>query len=299
MMFSWRSWCLAGAVLMFSGLTFAAEQDDPVFAEIAGESFRISDLRTFIQKRPAVSAQALTAEGIREAVAEFVDSKVFRHEGVRLGISSDPGIPVDNDGYYFKVQFATIEKCPTPSDDEARRFFDANPARFATPAFVRVARVALRESDSIDGEPATLAIAAMLAKVRSGEMSFSDVVARAGEAAKAEGAALEMGDLGFIQLRREEIAANDMLRKLAEAKSGELIGPVTQDGHVFAFEVLDRREPVLFTWDGARNDAKRQLVRECQRKNLQAKRAELYARYQVTMHEAVVAAIKPTLQAGR
>lgn len=271
-----------------------SDDSNPVFAEVAGERYTISDLRDFVRKRPSLQGKLVNRIGIGEVVDEFVDAKIFRLEGERLDIPAESGLDRDSDGYYFLVQSRVVARCDAPRDAELQAYYERNPLRFASPPFVRVSRAVLAEAESIDGLRPMAFFDKVLAELDRGTLAFDELVARLEGLRAAEGRdGPRLGDLGFLQLRPVHRRTEQLELTLADAAKGSFIGPFADGGYVFLLHVTDRREPVPSGWPQARDDVEQAMMQDCRNRNFAEKRAELRERYGVAVYGEVVAEIQP------
>lgn len=290
--------CLAlgVAVTMVSASVAKAEDADPVIFEVGADTLRLSDLREFVGKRPQYRANLATRAGLNELVYEMLDARLFRMEGERLEMTPPPGVKPEDDGYYFTVQFATIERCVAPDEDALKAFYDANTFQFSTPAFVRVSRVIVPAAASIDGMPAEAYLRDAAPAVAGESGHFDALVGKVSAALPAEPSfEMRQGDLGFQQVPPAEHLGDDFERKLLKARVGDVIGPLASGNAFVLVKVTDRREPITTPWPQARDDASKAMLRVCADEMRWKKRRELFERYKVVVHEDVIRALQPTM----
>lgn len=285
--------CLIAASVFAADATDTTDAD-PVLFFVDGTAFRLSDFRAFIAQRHSIRAEMMNASGVRAAVLEMVDAEIFRREGERLGLLPEVAGGERLDGYYFMVQSELVGRCPVPDERELRAFFDERGDLFATPPFVRVARVALPVGALIEGITATRFL-------ETQRLPFDELTQIAAAAYDAAGRpAPRMGDLGFQALGRnaDRSALTELERALADATIGSVVGPIETSDAVFLLKVLDRRESVQGIWPQARGDVERAMARECRTSRLEALRSELYQRYRVSIEENAVSQLQPLLPAA-
>lgn len=279
-----------------AGHSAAPAEDNPVIFEVADSALRLHDLRAFVAKRPHYRANIATRAGLNELVYEMLDAKLFRMEGERLGIQPPPGVKLEDDGYYFTVQYASIERCVAPDEVALKAFYDANTFLFSTPALVRVSRVIAPASVTIDGLSAEAFLRNAAIDVGADPARFEALVSKVSAALPVSaGVEIRQGDLGFQQVPPVEHLANDFERKLLKAVVGEVIGPIVTGESVVLVKISDRREPVITPWPQAREDVSRTMLRACGDEKRWKKRRELYERYQVVVHEDVIRALEPSM----
>ena len=273
-----------------------AEEADPVIFEVGADTLRLSDLRTFVGQRPHYRANLATRAGLNDLVYEMLDARLFRMEGERLEMTPPPGVKPEDDGYYFTVQFATIERCVAPDEDALKAFYDANTFQFSTPAFVRVSRVIVPATASIDGVPAEAFLRDAAASAGAEAGRFDELVGKV-SAALPQASSFEMrqGDLGFQQVPPAEHLGDAFERQLLKARVGDVIGPLASGNAFVLVKVTERREPITTPWPQARDDASKAMLRACADEMRWKKRRELFERYKVVVHEDVIRALQPSI----
>lgn len=285
---------LAFLLFLSSVVPGSASAEDPVLFTLKSESFHLSDFRQFVLKRPHYQHKLIDKQGMDELLREFIDSQVFRLEGVRLGMEPLHAGSFDDDAYYFTVQMQTTPRCPAVADEAAEAFYRNHPHRFSTPAFVRVSRVVLAEEDSIDGVPAS-AFLQRAAEAQDGTAAaFEHLVTQVTAFHQSQGREVTgMGDLGFLQIATDPAALSALDRQLLASSTGSLIGPFADAGRVFLLRVSDRREPVLTSWPEAMSEARRAAAADCAARMLDEKRAELDERFNLVRNEDAIRQLEP------
>lgn len=279
-----------------TGWAVAPADDNPVLFNIGESSLSLQDLRDFVAKRPHYRANLATRAGLNELVYEMLDAKLFRLEGERLGMAPPPGVKPEDDGYYFTVQYAIIERCVAPDEAGIKAYYDANTVKFATPAFVRVSRVIAPAAASIDGVPAETYLRDAAAAVGGDSARFDELIGKLAAALPPDTRyEMRQGDLGFQQVPPAEHLGNDFERQLLKARVGDVIGPLKSGDLVVLVKVTDRREPITTPWPQAREDASRTMLKACADEKRANKRKELFERYQVVVHEDVIRALQPSI----
>lgn len=279
-----------------TGWSAASVDENPVLFNVGESRLSLQDLHDFVAKRPHYRANLATRAGLNELVYEMLDAKLFRLEGERLGMAPPPGVKPDEDGYYFTVQYAIIERCVAPDEAGLEAYYDANTVQFATPAFVRVSRAIAPAAASIDGVPAEAFLRNAATEVGGDPARFDALVGKLAAALPADTSyEMRQGDLGFQQVPPAEHLGNDFERQLLKAKVGDVIGPLNSGDVVVLVKVTDRREPIITPWPQAREDVSRAMLKACADEKRWNKRKELFERYKVVVHEDVIRALQPAI----
>lgn len=260
---------------------------DPEIVRLGDEVHTLAEFQAFVAPRTELLAAATSPAGVRQALAEFIDAQVFRLEGARLKLRPN-GVMPDEPGYYMYVQTHLLGQCPEPDDATLKDYLDSHPQRFVTPALVRVSRTMLNAREPIHGQPAAQYAAAQVTQVKTGALKFEDLGADlpVSQATRNE-------DMRFLTIPQPHLPRNALEQELAEAPQGAVLGPIVAGDAVYVLKVTDRREPVVAEWPQARTMVARVMGNECYQANLEAKRTELYQRFNVQVNEEVVAQIRP------
>lgn len=267
------------------------EQDDPIVFTVGDDSYRLTDFRDFILARPSLQGLLQSHRGIRRAVEEMIDSKIFKKAGIALEIPSD-GVGTETDQYYFAVQNRIVLRCAPPTDDELKAFFESDPVRFATPVLTRISRIMLPNDIVVSGQNALEFLRNRKDAIVLGAISFDSLVDEATKVVSSAGRAPGvMGDLGFAKVGgSEEGRLDDDLRV---APKGAVIGPFEDGNMVFLVQVTDRRESIPAAWPQIKDEVERVFMMDCRSRNLDAKRGELMRQFNVELDETVLKQIRP------
>ena len=270
-----------------------AEESNPVLFSIGDENYRLNDFRHYLVQEPSMQVRTTSVGGVRSALNEFVDSKIFRLEGLRTNFSAGAGIEESSNGYWYSVQFSLLGRCPQPDQNQARQFFEANPGKFSTPPLVRMERLALPVNAVIGGRPAEQFLAERLEQLRSKRSNFAALISEVNKAVPT-GSAVQ-GDMGFQMIYADRPESGELDVLAAKAAKGEIIGPIRQDDHLFAFLVTDRRESVPSTWEAVAKtgEVDKAMYSACMTERLDSVRKTLYERFDVKFNDAEVQKLTP------
>ncbi len=176
------------------------------------------------------------------------------------------------------------QSCPTSvGEGEARKFYDQTPQAFTAPASARVARVMLPVAEKIGGVPAMAWLMEQAQAVAKGSTSFEQVAASAEKVYRME----TQGDLGWVNLTGDV----SVMRAIASAKRGELVGP-TRDGEFgYLFLVGDKREERVMKWDEIKNSAENRKISYCRAEANKALTDRLFKQYGVVIDGNAIRAL--------
>ncbi|MGC9455960.1 MAG: peptidyl-prolyl cis-trans isomerase [Halothiobacillaceae bacterium] len=262
------------------------KSDNPVVVTVDGEPLRLSDVRAYVDRNPMLRGHIGSAEGIRRVIEDMVNVRLFSLEGIRQDIQFDSDEDrLDNAEYAITVRGRLLEKCPVADDEELRAFFETHRADFATPTFVKVARVALPAD--LKGSEESSAREYLLAQaeaVMEDQISFDELVRSAEEMAPE----VRHGEMSFV----EADGSDELGQALEEAPLGSLIGPIEREGYVYLMKVLDRRDPVQMSWEEARSDVAQAYQQQCRQARFAELRQSIEEHFPVTYNEEVIAQIR-------
>lgn len=148
------------------------------------------------------------------------------------------------------------------------------------PAMARLSRVILRSSEMMNGEPAFGWMLMQAQAVASGKTTFDDVVKQAEKVYRLD----PQGDLGWVTLTDEA----SILRILASAKQGELVGPVKEGDFTYLFLMVDKRESRQVAWEDVAVSVPRRAVTFCRQEASKKVREDLFKKYGVELDQAAI-----------
>ena len=201
-----------------------------------GEVISTADLSQYLDRRVDLRGSARNKWGVETILREMALTRALVQEGARMGEAKLPGRESErfDDAYAYAVFKKLLPLCEPPADAAAaRKFYDENPSAFTVPAMARLGRVMLPVADEVEGLSATNWLNTQAQAVASGGRAFNDVVRLADGFYRLE----PQGDLGWVVLADE----NAIMRTLASAKAGQMVGPVREGDFVYLFSLLDKR----------------------------------------------------------
>lgn len=279
-----KSLALGGALLGAALTVFAA--GEPLAKLNNGETITETDFNAYLARRIDLKPLARNFWGAENALREQLMTRLLVLEGVRLNEPTRGGEKPErfDDAYGHKVYTKLAKACPKPTDDAAaRKFYDQHPEAFTAPASVRLARVMLPVSEKVDGVPSMAWLMNQAQEVAKGATSFDKLVSKAESIYKME----PQGDLGWVNLTGEVA----IMRALAGAKAGEMVGPVREGEFGYLFVVGDKRESRLLKWDEVKTTAANRQVTYCREQANKELSDKLYKQYGVVINDDAIKAL--------
>ncbi|WP_461583073.1 peptidyl-prolyl cis-trans isomerase [Tepidiphilus sp. HLB4] len=273
----------------------AAEGVPTVLAHIGqDETVTVDDVERYVARRLDARALLGTEEGLGRLVDEMVFTRLLVREGQARGVERKSSADERFDDVYALAVFNTLAPaCEKPKDEaEAKAYYEQHPEAFQVPPRARVARIALKVDDKVGDEPAFGWLLMQATAIASGSKRFEDALADAQKVRPNE----RMGDLGFIELSDRA----PIVKAIASAKAGDLVGPYRDGDYVYLFKVLEKREAQRLPWEQVRVHAATRAVEYCREQARTKVHDELFARYQVRLEEdAIRQAANPLARAQR
>lgn len=291
------SWAVASSAQPSNGgpaaqaAVIQADHSDPVLIRIGQqEVIRVSDVRTYAQRRADLRALLNTPTGLRTLVQEIAMTRVLVLEGERRqeprATHTVPDIdPRFDDIYALAVYRKIAGECKAPADEsEARRYYDTHPQAFLLPAQARIERVILPKEAILDKFPAQQWLGLQARAIMMSGARFEALVKRAENAAPE----LQQGDLGWVRLEGAE--QQPLLGAVQSAGKGGLVGPLVEGDYVYLLRVADWRDAQLLPWDSIKHQVPRRAVEYCRETQRQTVKHELFDRFAVVIDNQAIGA---------
>lgn len=248
-----------------------------------GEVITSSDLSQYLERRVDLRASSRTKWGVEQVLREMAMGRALVQEGERLGERRQPGKEGErfDDAYAMSVFRKLMPPCDPPADaTAARKFFDENPQAFRVPPMARLNRVMLPASETVDGMAAADWLMDQAKLIASGAQTFEGVTKRAEGIYRLEA----QGDIGWAVLVDENV----ILRTLAAAKQGDMVGPVREGDFVYFFSIEGKRDSRQLAWDEVAVSAAARAVNYCRQTATRKLEEDLLAKYGVVMNSAAI-----------
>ncbi|QTD47482.1 peptidyl-prolyl cis-trans isomerase [Ottowia testudinis] len=204
-------------------------------------------------------------------------------EGLRLKEprAADRAADRFDDVYGNAIYQKLARSCERPVDGAAaRRYFDQHADAFKVPPSARLTRIMLPISAKIDDQLAMDWLLTQAQAVSSGKASLHAVVSRVDAVYRLE----PQGDIGWATLEGDNL----VIRALADAKEGELLGPVREGDFGYLYKVVSKREGRQLTWEEAALSAPSRALAHCRQQANQELSKELFAKYGIQLDEKAI-----------
>lgn len=268
------------------GQTPDRKDENPVLAEVNGESIRLQDLRDYVARHPLMRGYMGSQAGIRMVLDDMVNTRLLQLEGQRQGIPLYDGERPQDETYVMRVRAQLVKGCELPDAAAARAFYDTHPELFSSPAYGRISRVYLPEGQRIQEQSAHDFLLAQAKAIHEGHSRFDDLVNTIRPLLPKDA---KIGDMGFLPL----VEDSPLIKALASAPVGSIVGPFVSDGNVYLFQLTQRHDPELTPWSKAEAEAPKVAQNVCRREAFQALRTEMIKHFPVIVHEDVLNQLKP------
>lgn len=278
---------VAAAVALVMGSFFAAPASAADLVKFSnGEVITDSDFTGYVFRRTDLRSAARNKWGAEKVLREMAMTRALMHEGEQLQMarSSEKQAERFDDIYAHAVYKRLSPRCDPPEDAAAaRKFFDENPRAFQVPPMARLNRVMLPVSETVEGKPAADWLMGEAKEIASGAQKFDDVVAQADKVYKLEA----QGDLGWVVVPEE----NAIMRTIAGAKQGDMVGPVRDGDFIYLFSITGKRESRQLTWDEVAVSASTRAVSYCRQEAATKLENDMFAKYGVALDSAAIGAM--------
>lgn len=276
----WSVW-FAGVALSVTVAAANAAQTLVQFSN--GESISEQDLSGYLDQRIDLRAASRNSWGVENVLREMALTRALTLEGERLGEPRNKDRKSERfDDVYAHVVFKKLSKeCAPPADAvAARKFFDEHPQAFRVPPMARLERIMLPASAKVDGGPAMGWMFEQAQAIAGHKRSFDDAAKQAASTYNID----PQGDLGWVTLTDD----TTILRALASAQQGDLVGPVRDGDFGYLFLVNAKREGRQLAWDEVAISAPTRAVNFCRHEASEQMKEALFKKYGVTFDEAAI-----------
>lgn len=271
----------------FSAMASVTAAAEPLVKLSNGESITQDDFSVYLERRVDLRASGRNIWGVQTTLREMALVRALMLEGAAIGVPRDEGrgeLRFD-DVYAQAVYTKLAPACKPPADEaESRKYFEEHPRAFRVPAMARLSRIILPASEVVEGEPATAWLLKEVQAVATGKSTFEEVAKQAEGIYKLD----PQGDLGWITLFEEDAS---VLRVLATAKEGEMVGPLREGDFAYLFKVNEKREAQQLTWEAAAVSVPTRAVTFCRQEASRKIREDLFKKYGVELDGAAIRAL--------
>lgn len=272
---------LAGLVLV-SGVSLASATESLVTLA-NGESITEEDLTEQLARRVDLRGSARNNWGVENVLREMAMTRALMHEGEKMGEPrhDDRKALRFDDAYALTILKKMSPACEAPADVvAARKYYDEHPEAFQVPPMARLSRIMLPKDTTLEGEPAGGWLLMQAQAIASGAKKLDEVARQAEAVHKID----PQGDLGWVTLV-DEIP---ILRALAGAQQGELVGPVPEGDFVYLFHVAAKREGRTLAWEDVAASAAKRAVVFCREQSTKQLQEQLFKKYGVVINQPAI-----------
>lgn len=270
-----------------AGYAWAEQDSSPVLGRIGDkEVVTEADVSKYLDERLDLRAMSRNAWGVESIVREMALSRALALEGEARGVARKEGQTARRfDDVYAHTVFQQLRpECSPPANAEAtKKFYDENPKAFTVPPSARLNRVMLPKTAKVDGEPVVGWMLGQIPALGANNKTFDDLVAKAKTVYNLD----PQGDLGWVSLT-DDIP---ILRALASAKEGDIVGPVNEGEYIYAFQIMGKREARVLEWKDAAPMAANRAVRYCRETGDVQVRDDLMKKYGIKVEAEAIRAI--------
>lgn len=276
--------------LAFLGLSFAAasamaaDEADLVLVRLGGkEVISAQDLSDYLDRRIDLRPARRNAWGVETILREMALTRTLGLEGDAMGVPRrTEGDAMRFDDVYGLAMYKKLAPvCEPPADAAAaRKYFDEHPKAFRVPPMARLSRIMLPASATVDGEPAMGWLFLRAQAIAGGTEKLEDVAEKAAAVHKLD----PQGDLGWVTLTDDV----KILRALADAKQGDLVGPVREGDFGYLFFVTSKREGRQLAWDEVATSVPKRALTVCHQEVSEKLRDTMFKKYSVEIDKKAI-----------
>ncbi len=202
---------------------------------IDGEEIPASEIAAEMQHHPAETAEAAW----HAATEALIVGRLLRNEARRLGITAEPGGDESEEEALVRALLARELAVPDADEATCRRWYDANRARFRTPAAWQAAHIlfAADPGAAAERDAARARAEEALATVRAEPRRLADLAMRFSACPSKE----QGGELGLVEAGTTVPEFEAALRATAPGAVHDAVVETRYGFHVI--HVLSREEP--------------------------------------------------------
>lgn len=253
-----------------------AHADEALVGFSNGETITKDDLKKYVSRRPDLVLTLRSLHGVKNALQEMSFTRVLVLEGLERNIPNKSKVTDDrfNDIYGFDVYKAITEPCiELKNPAEQRQFFQEHPEVFRVPPSARLERFMLPIHESIEGINAKSKLAEWRSRWLQNNITLDEIGSSASKIFNLE----VQGDIGWITLSDEA----SIIKTVALARKGEMVGPVVDGDFVYLFFVRDKYESRQLTWEEIESDIVQTAFSYCKKNTKNKLEFRLFEKYKV------------------
>ncbi|MDD5495503.1 MAG: peptidyl-prolyl cis-trans isomerase [Candidatus Omnitrophica bacterium] len=272
-------------VSLWTGCVKKPSPDDKVLAEVSSKFITVNDLKKRISKLPPYY-QDIINKNKKKFLDETIVEILFYEEAIRKGLDRDKEFKEIMYEAKKKILIAKLIKTEvedkiTVSDEEARKFYEANKENFKSPELWRASHILVAtegEAKEIQNELAKGASFEELARTRS-----MDATASRG------------GDVGYFRMGQ---VVPEFEKAALKLKPGEVSGIVQTQFGYHIIKLTDKKEPGVETYDKVKQAIEDELKKRRRSELFDELVEKLKNKYRVSIKENVFNALED-LEGGK
>ena len=257
-----------------------ASASAPLATFSENEIITLPDLREYVSSRLDMGGAFKNSYAVESSLNAMILTRLLVLEGEERSIPRLDSAIKDNrydDKYAVSIFRSLSVSCdPLRNEQEEKDFYKNNPEIFRQNAMARLFRYMLPKDQKVEGIDAQSQMMDWAKAWSAGKITLDQMGA---DAAKIYNFDVQ-GDIGWLQLSNDV----ELMRAIASAKVGELVGPVVEGDFVYLFYVAGKNEERQLPWDDVKNQVAKMAISACARKNSQDIKKSLYDKYRVKIN---------------
>jgi peptidyl-prolyl cis-trans isomerase C len=233
------------------GVSFAAEpENSDIVVKIENEVITQEDINKLIDTLdPQMAAMYRTPEGRAAITEEIINSRLFALRGLEEGLDKSPEYLEEVERFkkhaLMKVTIDKMLENVEATDEDAKKFYDENPAQFSQPEQIRASHILV--SDDVEMEK-------VLAELNSGT-AFEEVAQKYSTCPSKE----RGGDLGFFGKGQ---MVPEFEKVAFETEVGKTSEPVKTQFGVHVIKVISKNQESKIPYDEVAEQIKSYLLNQ-------------------------------------
>ncbi len=249
-------------------------------ARIGGRTITAEDLDRQIARTPSRQREQPAAPAARKAALDqMIRFELLATEAERRGYASDPEILRAHKQQM--IAGMVRKEAPPATDGDVEAYYRGHYAEFHRPDDFRARQIVVTNKKAA----AQIAAAASAARTQdrvADQRAFGDLVVKHSEDQGTKGT---MGDLGFVSLQSPNVPKPVLEAAAKMREEGEVSGPIEAGGRFAILKLVERRAGFSRAFAEVKEDIRRKLAREAEKKWLDDLAARLRATVKVQIHD--------------
>jgi hypothetical protein len=215
-----------------------------------------------------------TPGGPMRLLNNIIIERLLLLEGKRLAIPRPPNNSGGDFGYIIKIKKELVKPCPLPNETEIHAFYDKFPELFSTPLLLRMRRIGFKTTkDTLNAVARELE--KVKEKIKNNEITFETAADQLSQDEIGRGRG---GDIGFVRI--DELS-HPVYAEFEKADTQEIVGPVEEPGMLYLYQITNRHEPILESYDAVHDEIQQKQQEHCNQQVLETLVSEPKKRWSV------------------